>query len=246
MALMQLENVTLEYPVSGRYSHSIRTHVAQAVGGRLLGRRGRFPVRWVRALDGISLSLNAGDRLGIIGPNGAGKTSLLRIMSGAFNPTRGTTTINGTVQALTDFTLGMDPYATGRQNIAFRLAFMGFGRKVVAQVMDEIIEFSELGEFIEYPVHTYSSGMYLRLAFAISTHFTPDILIMDEVIGAGDAAFRTKAKERIDDLVGRANGLVLSSHAMPNIEAHCNRAVILRHGSIVFDGGVQEALAHYA
>lgn len=245
MALMELHDVVLEYPIAGHFSHSLRTHVAQAVGGRILGRRGRWPVSWVRALDGVSITLEAGDRLGIIGHNGAGKTSLLRIMSGAFNPTRGTARVTGTVQALTDFTLGMDPYATGRRNIAFRLAFMGYGRRTVESVMDEIIAFSELGEFIDYPVHTYSAGMYLRLAFAISTHFAPEILIMDEVIGAGDAQFRTKVSARIDELVGKANALILSSHAMANIEQHCNRVVLLEAGKVTFDGSVAEAIERY-
>lgn len=245
MALIELENACLDYPIVGQFSHSIRTHVAQVIGGRLLGRKGRWPVSWVRALDGITLRVSAGDRLGIIGHNGAGKTSLLRLMSGAYSPSGGLVRRLGQVQALTDFTLGMDANASGLQNIYFRLAFMGYSRRQSEAFVAEIVEFSELGGFIDYPLHTYSTGMYLRLAFAISTQFEPDILIMDEVLGAGDERFREKAKQRMDSLINRANAVVLSSHALANIVEYCNRVVVLKSGSMVFDGEPREALSVY-
>jgi len=245
MALIQLNNACLDYPVTGQFSHSIRTHVVQAIGGRLLGRKGRWPVSWVRALDEISFEVNKGDRLGIIGHNGAGKTSLLRLMSGAYSPTAGSVVRAGNVQALTDFTLGMDPNASGLQNIYFRLAFMGFSRKEADSFVPEIVDFSELGDFIHYPLHTYSTGMYLRLAFAISTHFEPDILIMDEVLGAGDARFRLKAEARMNQLIRKANALVLSSHAISSIAMYCNRVIVMKSGSMVFDGGPDEAAMFY-
>jgi ABC-type polysaccharide/polyol phosphate transport system ATPase subunit len=199
----------------------------------------------VRALDDISITVAPGDRLGIIGHNGAGKTSLLRLMSGAYSPSAGEVICRGTPQALTDFTLGMDTNASGLQNIYFRLAFMGYSRQEAEAVAPEIIDFSELGDFIHYPLHTYSTGMYLRLAFAISTQFDPDILIMDEVLGAGDARFRERAKQRMDELIHRANALVLSSHVLRNVIDYCNRVVVLQSGKVVFDGSPEEAVKAY-
>ena len=245
MAVIKLEQACLDYPITGQFSHSLRTHVAQVIGGRLLGRKGRWPVSWVRALDSISLEVNPGDRLGIIGHNGAGKTSLLRLMSGAYSPTSGQVKRTGNIQALTDFTLGMDPNATGLQNIYFRLAFMGYSRSEADKIVQNIIDFSELGEFIDYPLSTYSTGMYLRLAFAISTQFEPDILIMDEVLGAGDSRFRAKALERMDDLIAKATAVVISSHALVNIEKYCNRVVVLKSGQKIFDGDPHEAMSVY-
>ena len=245
MALIQLDKACLDYPVTGQFSHSIRTHVAQVIGGRLLGRKGRWPVSWVSPLDEISFEVNAGDRLGIIGHNGAGKTSLLRLMSGAYSPTAGSVTSTGNIQALTDFTLGMDANATGLQNIYFRLAFMGLTRKEAESFAPEIVEFSELGDFIHYPLHTYSTGMYLRLAFAISTQFEPDILIMDEVLGAGDARFRAKAEARMNKLISKANALVLSSHAIANIAMYCNRVIVMKSGRVAFDGDPGDATKFY-
>lgn len=245
MALIEVNGACLDYPVVGQFSHSLRTHVAQVIGGRLLGRKGRWPVSWVRALDRISIKVEPGDRLGIIGHNGAGKTSLLRLMSGAYSPSEGEVICRGTPQALTDFTLGMDSNASGLQNIYFRLAFMGYSRREAREVAPDIIAFSELGDFIHYPLHTYSTGMYLRLAFAISTQFEPDILIMDEVLGAGDARFRERARQRMDDLIHRANALVLSSHALPNIVDYCNRVVVLNAGTVAFEGAPQDAVRAY-
>lgn len=246
MALIELRNACLDYPVTGQFSHSLRTHVAQVVGGKILGKKGRWPVSWVRSLNNISLTLCAGDRLGVIGHNGAGKTSLLRLMSGAYSPSEGVVERSGSIQALTDFTLGMDANASGLQNIYFRLAFMGFSRQFAEEVAPEIADFSELGEFIHYPLHTYSTGMYLRLAFAISTQFEPDILIMDEVLGAGDERFRAKAKSRMDELISKANALVLSSHAQLNISEYCNRVIVLNSGELIFDGEPGEAFAVYS
>lgn len=245
MALIELEQVSLDYPVVGQFSHSLRTHVAQAIGGKILGRKGRWPVSWVRAVDSVSLKVNPGDRVGIIGHNGAGKTSLLRLMSGAYTPSAGNIIRQGSTQALTDFTLGMDANATGLQNIYFRLAFMGYNRKQSKEAVEEIVDFSELGEFIDYPLHTYSTGMYLRLAFAISTQFEPDILIMDEVLGAGDARFQEKARTRMNALIHRANAVILSSHVLGNIVAYCNKVVVLESGKKMFEGAAEEALKVY-
>src|SRR5262245_16360116 len=143
----------------------------------------------VRALDGIDLELKDGDRLGLIGHNGSGKTTLLRVLAGVYSPTRGSALIEGSISSYTDLTLGMDPEATGWENIVFRCAFLGLSFREAKRLSPTIAEFSELGKYLDLPTRTYSSGMFLRLAFAISTAIEPDIMIMDEMIAAGDAGF---------------------------------------------------------
>ena len=147
----------------------------------------------MRALDGIDLELKDGDRLGLIGHNGSGKTTLLRVLAGVYPPSGGSASIEGSISSFTDLTLGMDPEATGWENIIFRCAFMGMSFREAKRLSPAIAEFSELGEYLDLPTRTYSTGMFLRLAFAISTSIEPDILIMDEMIAAGDAQFIEKA-----------------------------------------------------
>jgi lipopolysaccharide transport system ATP-binding protein len=180
-----------------------------------------------------------------MGHNGAGKTSLLRVISGVYPPNSGDVKIIGKVSAMTDFTLGMDPNVSGLENIIFRLIFMGYSYKEAKKAVPEIIDFSELGNFINLPVRTYSTGMFIRLAFAISTHFTPDILILDEVIGAGDESFREKAIKRLDSLLYGARIVVLSSHDLGAIEKYCTSAIVMSHGKIVYEGNSKEAISFY-
>lgn len=228
----------------GLTSHSLQSTVINAVGG-LMSSEKRSSVAYVDALRDIDLSISNGDRLGIIGHNGAGKTTLLRVLSGVYPPTKGKIEIQGKVSALTDFSLGMDPNASGIKNIVFRLVFMGYTFAAAKAAIDEIVEFSELGSFINLPVRTYSTGMFLRLAFAISTHFTPDILILDEVIGAGDEGFRLKAKTRLDKLLSGARIVVLSSHDFGAVREYCSNAILMAKGQIVRAGLPDEVIESY-
>jgi len=228
----------------GHFSHSLQSLVYKQVGGVLFGERENL-VNYVHALRDVTLKVKNGSRLGIVGHNGAGKTTLLRVLSGIYPPTSGKITTTGNISSLTDFTLGMDPNASGLKNIEFRLVFMGFSFSDARKATDAIVDFSELGDFINLPVRTYSTGMFLRLAFAISTHFTPDILILDEVIGAGDEAFRNKAKARLEKLISLSRIVVLSSHDLGAIKEYCDTAILMKQGEITANGSPQEVIQEY-
>ncbi len=244
--MIELSSVHLKYPLMGHFSHSLQSLVNHKVGGVLRRHEQQEKlVTYVHALRDISLKIEDGCRLGLIGHNGAGKTTLLRVLSGVYPPTSGSIVTKGNISALTDFTLGMDPNASGLKNIEFRLVFMGFSFKKARQAIDDIVAFSELGEFINLPVRTYSTGMYLRLAFAISTHFIPDILILDEVIGAGDETFRIKAKGRLEKLISGSRIVVLSTHDMGAVKTYCDRALWLQQGEIMQEGSPTDVTQNY-
>jgi lipopolysaccharide transport system ATP-binding protein len=242
--MIELTSVHLKYPLMGHFSHSLQSLVYKQVGGVLFGERENL-VNYVHALRDITLKVKNGSRLGIVGHNGAGKTTLLRVLSGIYPPTSGNIATTGNISSLTDFTLGMDPNASGLKNIEFRLVFMGFSFSEARKATDAIVDFSELGDFINLPVRTYSTGMFLRLAFAISTHFTPDILILDEVIGAGDEAFRAKAKARLEKLISLSRIVILSSHDLGAIKEYCDTAILMKQGEITANGSPQEVIQEY-
>jgi ABC-type polysaccharide/polyol phosphate transport system ATPase subunit len=229
VAHIDLRRVVVDFPVVNGSSRSLQLRLYQALGGKLSAHH-RTVV--VRALDGIDLELNDGDRLGIIGRNGAGKTTLLRVLAGVYHPHPGSAAIRGSISSFTDMTLGMDPEASGWDNIIFRCIFMGLSIEEAKRLSPGIAEFSELGSYLDLPMRTYSAGMYLRLAFAISTSIKPDILIMDEMISAGDLPFIEKAKQRLQQIVGKANILVLASHDLQMIKSTCNKALWLEQGMI--------------
>jgi ABC-type polysaccharide/polyol phosphate transport system ATPase subunit len=199
----------------------------------------------VRALEDIDLELKEGDRLGLVGHNGAGKTTLLRVISGVYRPQRGRVSVEGHLSSYTDIRLGMDSESTGWDNIIFRCVFMGLTFAQAKAAAPAIAEFSELGDYLNLPVRTYSSGMYVRLAFAISTHVQPEIMVMDEMIGAGDAAFIDKARKRIEGLLAKTKILVLASHDHSILRAFCNRVLWLERGKVQSIGSPQEVIAAY-
>lgn len=233
--MIKLKGVHLRYPLMGHFSHSFQSLVYSKIGGIIRNNQNEL-VNYVHALRDINLDISNGARMGIVGHNGAGKTTLLRVLSGVYPPTQGDIFIKGKICALTDFTLGMDPNASGLKNIEFRLVFMGFTFAQAKKAVDEIVDFSGLGDFINLPVRTYSTGMFLRLAFAISTHFTPDILVLDEVIGAGDESFRSKAKQRLDKLISESRIVILSSHDLNAVKDYCDSAILMEHGCIIEKG----------
>ncbi len=243
--MIKLCDVFLRYPLMGFVSHSFQRSVYNRVGG-FLGRSSRTPyIEHVEALRGITLDIRDGERLGIVGHNGAGKTSLLRLIGGIYPPSSGTVETAGSIRSLTNYTLGMDNNASGRKNIVFRLVFMGYSFSEAEKAVDDIIEFSELGEFIDLPVRTYSAGMFVRLAFSVSTHFAPDILLLDEIIGAGDMAFQEKALKRIRELFTQSRIVVLAAHNLDAIKSYCTRAVILSQGKIIDEGDPAHIIATY-
>ena len=242
MALVSLRNVTVSFPIFNQHTRSIKNAVFTRLGGRLADHAGTVHVN---ALSGVSLELRDGDRLGLVGHNGAGKTTFLRVVAGVYPPVSGEVVVDGKVSSYTDITLGMDFEATGWQNIIFRCIFLGMTFAEAERLAPSIAEFSELGEYLDLPVRTYSSGMFVRLAFAISTAAQPDIVIMDEMIGAGDQQFIEKAQKRVKEMLARARIMILASHSEVIVRHFCNKVAWMEKGSVKLMGPTDEVLPTY-
>jgi lipopolysaccharide transport system ATP-binding protein len=244
MTSIQLRNVSVEFPIYNSPSRSLKNRVLNiATGGKIERKTDRLVI--VSGLDDISLSFREGDRIGLIGHNGSGKTTLLRVLSGIYIPTQGEAIINGACISLINISLGIDPDATGYENIRLRAAMMGMSPREISEKIEEIAEFSGLGDFLEVPFRTYSSGMQLRLAFATSTAVRPEILIMDEWLSTGDENFKDRANQRMTELVDSTKILVLASHSRELLSRNCNRVVWLDHGRVKMDGSPEEVLSAY-
>lgn len=244
MASLILENVTVDFPIYGTQK-SFRVALRSATGG-LIRREGlRHERVTVRALDRVSLMLKHDDRLGIIGHNGAGKSTLLRLCAGVYEPTQGRVFIEGKVSSLFNISPGLDPDDTGYENILTCGLYLGMTHEEIARKTPDIEQFSELGEYLSLPVRTYSTGMLMRLGFAIATAIDPEILVLDEGLGAGDARFAERAKRRVDDLVGRSSIMIFASHSEDLILSMCNRAILLQTGTVVASGEVHEVMDTY-
>ncbi|MGE5522718.1 MAG: ABC transporter ATP-binding protein [Rhodospirillaceae bacterium] len=232
MAHIKAEDVTVEFPIyDGVKSRSLKKRFIHAATGGLVARDVSERVV-IRALDKVSFELKDGDRLGLVGHNGSGKSTLLRTIAGAYEPVGGTMQVTGRIASMLSITLGMDPEATGYENIFLRATVMGFKPREIAPLVDQIAEFSDLGEYINMPLRTYSSGMSMRLAFAISTSVDADIVLMDEWLSAGDAAFAEKAHQRLTRMISKAKILVLASHDENLLRNNCSRIMRLEHGRI--------------
>lgn len=246
MALISLIDVSVELAVYSARGRALKSALfSRAVGGRLESTQDPSIVV-IGALKNLNITVNDGERVGLIGGNGSGKTTLLRVLSGAYAPTTGRATIEGRVSSLIDLTMGMDPEATGHKNIVMRGVMLGLSRKEAQGLVNDVAIFSELGEYLDLPIRTYSSGMLLRLAFAVCTSIKPEIVIFDEIIGVGDAAFAERAQRRIDALIERSNIMFLATHHNSTIERFCNRVIWLQEGRIRMDGPPTEVLAAYA
>ena len=229
--------LTVEFPIFENSHRSLKKKVLHLSTGGIIGNdAGNHPV--VCALNSLDFTLKDGDRVGLVGHNGSGKTTLLRVLSGIYAPTRGSLRMTGRTASLLDVSTGVDPDATGFENIYLRGIMNGFRPSRIRDKIDEIADFTELGEYLNLPVRTYSSGMMLRLTFAISTSIDADILIMDEWLSVGDANFQEKAAKRLKALVDNASILVLASHSPDLIENVCNRKIQLEHGRIVADEAI--------
>ena len=244
MTSMHLEDVTVDFPIYNAKSRSLKNQVfSLATGGTIGSNREGHVI--IRGLENISLSLKEGERLGLVGHNGSGKTTLLRVMSGVYYPSGGSFRVNGKCTSLINISLGIDPEATGRENIAIRGALLGFRKRDLAIHKNEIEDFSELGNFLDMPVRTYSTGMQLRLAFSISTVLQPEILIMDEWLATGDQGFQEKANERLLDLVNKTKILIIASHSKDLLLKNCTRIVWLEHGKVRMDGDAEAVASAY-
>ena len=207
--------------------------------------RGRHATREVWALRDVSLEVEPGQALGLVGRNGSGKSTLLKLVSGIFKPTSGRIAVGGRVGSLLELGAGFHQDFTGRENVELNGSIHGIPRARIRELMDEIVSFAELEQFIDLPVRTYSSGMYMRLGFAIAAHIRADVLLLDEVFAVGDEEYQRKCFGKIHEFKSRGGTIVFVSHDAHAVERLCDRAVLLRQGSIVFDGETRDAISAY-
>jgi ABC-type polysaccharide/polyol phosphate transport system ATPase subunit len=240
MARIELNDVSLTFTIRQHRKVTLKEFLLRG-----LFLQSRNPKVAVHALSHLNLSAADGDRIGVIGHNGAGKSTLLKLLAGVYPPTAGTRHVEGRICSLFDIALGFEHDASGWDNIKYRGYLLGETPKTLKKKMYEIAEFSELGEFLNVPVRYYSSGMLVRLAFSISTAVEPEVLLIDEVLGAGDLAFQIKARERMRDMMAAARLMVLVTHEIPTLEQICNKAIWLQHGAILKQGRPDEVVAAY-
>lgn len=251
---IRFDAVTVDFTIYDRRTRSLRDmllldHVRRVatstglVGGQLSVDGAGHAV--VRALDQVDLHLVDGDRVGLLGHNGSGKTTMLRAMAGIYEPVAGTITTEGSVTSFFTVTEGLDVDATGYEAIRLRSKMLGRSNKEIADTAQEIAAFTELGDYLHMPLRTYSSGMMVRLAFAIATSLRPEILLMDEAIGAGDAAFVSRAQARLKSFIESSGIMVVASHNVEILRRWCNKAILLAHGRIVAEGEVEGVIEEH-
>lgn len=239
LALIRLDDITLTFP--GRSGQSLREKLTSLVSpASAVTSRGA-----VTALRELNIEIRRGERVGIIGLNGAGKTTLLKVMCGIYPPSEGKVTVEGDIACLLEIATGFEMEATGWENIITRGLLVGLTRREIREKMDEIATFTELGDALDRPVKTYSAGMFIRLAFAVSTAILPDVLLLDEVVAAGDQHFQEKAAKRLKQMVEHASILVLVSHSMDTILSNCKRVLWIESGSVRMDGPAEEVVQAY-
>lgn len=244
MSHINLKNVSIEFPIFNATGRSLTSSILKvATGGKLdADPNGRV---LVKALTDVTLSIRDGEKVALLGHNGSGKSTLLRALGRVYSPSKGEADIVGEIGSLIDLSLGINPEATGRENVFIRGQLLGLTKQEITNKYEEIVEFAELGDFMEMPVRTYSSGMHLRLAFAVSTVVRPDILLMDEWLSIGDADFQHKAEARLRDLVSETKILAIATHSRELVEAVCTRAIWLEHGQVKMDGPIAEVVPAY-
>lgn len=244
MALIELRNICVDFPVYNVSSRSFKkSFLRLATGGNVSKDASQHFV--IRSLNDISLSIAHGDRVGLIGHNGSGKSTLLRLLARIYEPTAGQLRVDGKVYPLLDLMHGIEQEFTGYENIFIRGTILNIPRQQIKKHIKEIAELTGLGDYLAMPVRTYSSGMKVRLAFAISTSILPDILLIDEIFAAGDADFMAKARKRMVSLLNKSNIVIIATHADGLIREFCNKALLLEGGRIKYFGPVETALQIY-
>ncbi|MEU6641313.1 ABC transporter ATP-binding protein [Saccharomonospora sp. NPDC046836] len=242
MISIDVRNASVDFPIFDAKTRSLKKKVLGKVGGKI-GTSSKVPI--IEALHDITLSVESGDRIGLVGHNGAGKSTLLRLLSGIYEPTRGTARIRGRVAPVFDLGVGMDQEISGYENIVIRGLYLGMTRKQMEKRIDDIADFTELGDYLSMPLRTYSTGMRVRLALGVVTSIDPEILLLDEGIGAVDAAFLNKARDRLVDLVRRSGLLVFASHQDDLLLELCTSAVWMDEGRMRMQGSLREVLTAY-
>lgn len=242
--ILRLDNVSVSFPIYHGGSRSLKKAILSRGSAGRIARDANDRIT-VDALRDVSLSLERGDRLALIGANGAGKTTLLRVMAGIYEPVSGSVQVSGRISPMFDIALGIDGDLSGYDNIRLRGLLLGLSSREIERLLPLIVDFTELGDYLDMPVRTYSSGMMLRLTFAVATCYEPEVLLMDEWILAGDAHFMAKARERVDSFVQKASILVLASHNLEVCRRWCNKAVWMDQGSIKAFGPVDHVVTAY-
>lgn len=240
MAYLELDNISLVFKLRQHRRISLKEYLVNGMFWKSAN-----PVKTISALSNVSFRVEEGERLGIIGHNGAGKSTLLKLLAGVYPPSSGRRIVNGHISSLFDLTLGFEPDANGWENISYRGYLQGETPTTIKSKLSAIAEFSELGQFLDSPVRYYSSGMLVRLAFAIATAIDPEILLVDEVLSAGDVAFQRKTRARMREMMTRASLIVMVSHDMESLRKLCNRVVWMDHGQMKMDGPADQVIETY-
>ena len=235
---VKVDNVSILFNLNKEKVDNIKEYFIKLVTRKL-----HYNEFW--ALTDISFEVEEGERLGVLGFNGAGKSTMLKVIAGVLKPTKGSVKVNGVIAPLLELGAGFDMNYTGAENIYLYGATMGYSRKYIQERYDEIVEFSELGEFIDVPVKNYSSGMRARLGFAIATAVEPEVLIIDEVLSVGDAKFRIKSENKIKSMFDKGVTVLFVSHNTAQVRRLCTKAIILDHGKIIANGDVNEVCDIY-
>lgn len=245
MADILLKNVSVEFPIYNANARSVKHQFLRLGTGGLVSADANKHVV-VRALDNISLHIKHGDRIALIGHNGAGKTTFLRLLAQIYEPTSGEIVVHGRVSSLLNIMHGIEAENTGYENIVARGVCLGLSKQEIEEKKEEIAAFIGLGDYLHMPIRTYSAGMQIRLAFGIATCIQPEILLIDEIFGAGDASFTEKAHHRMVTLLTQSSIVVFASHTDKLLSDFCNKGLVMQAGKMVFYGDIQAALTYYA
>lgn len=237
--MIEVSDVTMRFRLNNDKILSLKEFVTTAL-------RGKLSYNEFTALDHVSFTVKQGETLGLIGRNGAGKSTMLKVISGILKPTQGSVTCHGNVVPMLELGSGFDMDLTGKENIFLNGAILGYGEEFLKTKYDEIVEFSELGQFIEVPIRNYSSGMLARLAFSIATVVQPEILIVDEILSVGDAQFQEKSKKRMLELMGGGTTVLFVSHSIEQIREMCKQVVWLECGKVMEIGATSQVCDHYS
>lgn len=237
--MIEVQDVTMRFHMNSDKIISLKEFVTTAI-------RGKLKYTDFTALDHVSFEIRKGETLGLVGRNGAGKSTLLKVISGILKPTEGNVVCHGNVVPMLELGSGFDFDLTGRENIFLNGAILGYTEEYLRYKYDEILAFSELGDFIEVPIRNYSSGMLARLAFSVAAMVEPEILIVDEILSVGDAEFQTKSRNRMMELMGGGTTVLFVSHSIDQVRQMCERVIWLEHGKILMDGSAKEVCSKYA